>query len=196
MISSFAWFKFPVVSSSSLLLSKFTSENTGMSNDGMLEKVSSNEMSKSSGIGNSSDVNVDSLVVVSELFSGMFVESGFFSSVFPASLGMYAANKSACFIARINCGRSSSGRSDGMFGAVSVEAGTASVAVSGSGVFLGAIFGNGMVISGFFVRMISVVVATYKGSIAKIKIPNTKPGKPRSCACINLCHCVPLKMLK
>ena len=33
--------------------------------------------------GNSSDVNVDSLVAVSELFSGMFVESGFFSSVFP-----------------------------------------------------------------------------------------------------------------
>ena len=44
------------------------------------------------------------------------------------------------------------------------------------------IFGSGIVISGFFVRIIRVLVAIYSGIIANIKMPKTKPGKPRRCA--------------
>lgn len=68
------------------------------------------------------------------------------------------------------------------------------VSDSGSGMGVGAavgtvfisfgilIFGIGMVISGFFVRITSVVVATYSGSAANTKMPNTKPANPCSSA--------------
>ena len=42
--------------------------------------------------------------------------------------------------------------------------------------------GNGILKSGFFVRKIIFVVAMYIGIAAKIKMPKTKPGKPRSWA--------------
>ncbi len=58
------------------------------------------------------------------------------------------------------------------------------------------ILGNGNVISGFFVRIIIVVVATYKGIADKINIPNTNPPKPRNCARIRRFHCAPLNISK
>ena len=42
--------------------------------------------------------------------------------------------------------------------------------------------GTGTVINGFFVRTINVVVATYSGRAANIRIPNTNPGNPRNSA--------------
>jgi len=39
--------------------------------------------------------------------------------------------------------------------------------------------------SGDFVRAITIVVATYNGTMAKIKMPNTNPANPCRCACIN-----------
>ena len=44
--------------------------------------------------------------------------------------------------------------------------------------------------SGLPVRAIIVVVATYSGSAAKIKMPKVKPANPRRCACINLFQAV------
>lgn len=44
------------------------------------------------------------------------------------------------------------------------------------------IFGVGIVIRGFLVRIISVIVAIYKGNAASNIIPKTNPGKPRNCA--------------
>lgn len=58
------------------------------------------------------------------------------------------------------------------------------------------IFGMARVISGFFWRIISVVVATYRGGADNIKMPKTKPANPCNWACISLCHWAPLKMLK
>ena len=73
----------------------------------------------------------------------------------------------------------SSGPSDGV---------SDSALVTGAGVVAGAgvglinlgifIFGIGIVISGFFVRITSVVVATYSGNAANTKMPNTKPANP------------------
>lgn len=57
------------------------------------------------------------------------------------------------------------------------------------------IFGSGMVNSGFFVRMIRVVVAMYNDGAASNSMPNTKPGNPRRRACARCCHCWALKML-
>ena len=186
--------------SSFVVSSKFTSENTGMSNDGMLEKVSSNDMSKSSGIGKSSDSSVSGAGVGAWASVCGAGDLSVPSSVvgFSMGFGVYAENSSMFLMARINCGRISSGISFDISGLFSVGSviGAGSASGAGAGFFACMIFGTGIVISGFFVRIINVVVATYNGTIAKIKMPKTNPGKPRSWACINLCHCAPLKILK
>ncbi len=48
--------------------------------------------------------------------------------------------------------------------------------------------GFGIVTNGCFLRIINVVVAIYSGPAAKIKMPNTNPANPCSCAFSNLCH--------
>ena len=102
--------------------------------------------------------------------------------------------------ARINAKRNSAGISGGSSVGVSASSGPrAGVSDSGSGVEAGSagaclnkagilIFGIGIVIRGFLVRTISVVVATYNGNAARIKMPNTNPGNPRNCARIRRCH--------
>lgn len=102
--------------------------------------------------------------------------------------------------ARINAKRNSAGISGGSSVGVSASSGPrAGVSDSGSGVEAGSagaglnkagilIFGIGIVIRGFLVRTISVVVATYNGNAARIKMPNTKPGNPRNWARIRRCH--------
>lgn len=66
-----------------------------------------------------------------------------------------------------------------------VGAGSVVVALNKAGIL---IFGIGIVIKGFFVRTISVVVATYNGNAANIKMPNTNPGNPRNWARIRCRH--------
>lgn len=81
---------------------------------------------------------------------------------------------------------SSSGPRVGVSDSVSgVGAGSAGAGLNNAGIL---IFGIGIVIRGFFVRTISVVVATYNGNAARIKMPNTKPGKPRNWARIKCRH--------
>ncbi len=58
------------------------------------------------------------------------------------------------------------------------------------------ILGSGTVINGFFVRMINVVLAMYRGRAAKINRPNTCPANPCRRACIRRCHMCPSNMLK
>lgn len=48
--------------------------------------------------------------------------------------------------------------------------------------------GFGIVTNGCFLRIINVVVATYSGAAAKIKMPKTKPANPCSCAFKRRCH--------
>ena len=50
------------------------------------------------------------------------------------------------------------------------------------------ILGTGTSINGFFVRMINVVLAMYRGRAAKISRPNTCPANPCRRACIRRCH--------
>ena len=109
---------------------------------------------------------------------------------------------------RINAKRNSAGISGGSSVGVSTSSGPrAGVSDSGSGADAGStgaglnnagilIFGIGIVIRGFFVRTISVVVATYKGNAARIKMPNTKPGNPRNWARIRCRHWVVLNIEK
>lgn len=81
-------------------------------------------------------------------------------------------------------------------GAGAGVAGTAGAAGAGrrnAGIF---IFGNGIVISGFLLRTISVVVAMYSGNAANSSRPNTKPAKPRSWAWASLCHWAMFNMSK
>ena len=72
------------------------------------------------------------------------------------------------------------------------------VGVAGAG-FVGhfgnGTFGTGIVTNGFFVRIINVVVAIYRGRADSISMPKTKPANPCNCACASLCHWVPLKIL-
>ncbi len=95
--------------------------------------------------------------------------------------------------ARINGTRNSAGRSVGKVIGISTSSGPRlGVSDSGVGVASGVvagltkdgivILGTGIVINGFLFRIISVVVAMYNGKADKIKIPNTKPGKPRNWA--------------
>ena len=70
---------------------------------------------------------------------------------------------------------------------------------AGDVVFVGhfgnGILGTGIVTNGFFVRMINVVVAIYRGKADSISMPKTNPAKPCNCACASLCHWAPLKIL-
>lgn len=110
------------------------------------------------------------------------------------------------FWARINAKRNSAGISSDSSIGVSAASGPSvgvsdsAVAGGGAGVSLknlgNAIFGTGIVISGFLLRKISVVVAIYKGKAANINMPNTKPGKPRNWACIRWRHCADENMEK
>ncbi len=79
---------------------------------------------------------------------------------------------------------------DGGGGVVSEDVGVAMVRLKSCG-----ILGSGIVNSGFFVRMIRVVVAMYNDGAASSNMPNTKPGNPRRRACARCCHCWALKML-
>lgn len=56
--------------------------------------------------------------------------------------------------------------------------------------------GTGMLNSGFFVRIINVVLAMYNGSAASINMPNTKPGNPRNSARIRWFQWVPENISK
>lgn len=105
--------------------------------------------------------------------------------------------------ARTNACRSSAGMSSGKsdmgfasssgasFGVSDSGGGQDSVGVGGGaglkmrGIFS---FGNCIDNSGFLVRIISVVVAMYRGNAAKSIMPKTKPPKPRSCARNRCCH--------
>ena len=75
-----------------------------------------------------------------------------------------------------------------------------SVAVDGAGAGSAGtgsiIFGNGIVNSGAFLRIIIVVVAMYNGIADSINNPNTKPGNPRNFACANRVQSVPENISK
>ena len=98
--------------------------------------------------------------------------------------------------ARMYAVRNSDGNSAGRVSGVDSEFFSVfvSVCVSGAGglINVGCIcdqtcltgFGTGIVINGFFVRIINAVVATYNGNAANNKMPNTNPGNPCSSACI------------
>ena len=179
-----------VVSSFFLSSSKLTSEKIGANDDMLLS------MSKSVGNGNS-------LVVGS---SGIGCDA---SCWLPIDVTMFLMSKfdfgagPVCRRARSNANCNSVGID--FFGASSISVDGLIVAESfdsSSGFFLSS-FGTGCinlgiftVINGFFVRTIIMVVAIYIGSAAKINMPKTKPGNPRKCACINICHCVDEKILK
>ena len=104
--------------------------------------------------------------------------------------------------ARINTLCNSGGRSTGNSGFFSVGSlgVVVSFAVGGVGSCFVSdgnfMFGFGIVIKGFLLRIINVVVAIYNGSAARISNPNTKPAKPCNSARASLCHCVALKRLK
>ena len=103
------------------------------------------------------------------------------------------------FCARRNDVRISSGASLGIVSIVFLGSVFSDVAESGfdcSDFVACLIFIFGIVISGFFVLIISVVVATYNGIADNINNPKTNPPKPRSCARINRCHWAPLNMSK
>ena len=105
---------------------------------------------------------------------------------------------SGCFLARINALRISGG----MLGSSSGSSGFCSVSGCGSGVSdffslqIFSQFGNGIVISGFFVRIINILVDTYSGIAANIMAPKTKPTKPYNCECASRCHWALLKIQK
>ena len=108
---------------------------------------------------------------------------------------------SICFCARKNVARISGGISLDIvsvcFGSeFSVSGVFSDSAVFSADFFLNRIFGNGIVIKGFFVRIMMVVVATYNGIAANSIIPNTKPPNPRNWACIRRCHWAPLSISK
>lgn len=91
--------------------------------------------------------------------------------------------------ARINAARNSVGMvfcCAGCSSDVSFSSGASELSVSAVAVFSSGTgsknFGRGTVNSGFLVRKMIIVVAMYVGIAAKISIPKTKPGKPRSCA--------------
>lgn len=108
------------------------------------------------------------------------------------------------FRVRINMLCNSGGNSSGNFSSFSSFSSAASVEVAGVGalfsvffvIFGNAIFGVGIVISGFLLRIISVVVAMYSGNADNISKPKTNPAKPCSSARANLCHWAALNMLK
>lgn len=81
----------------------------------------------------------------------------------------------------------SSGVSDVVGGVGSTGVGIG-VGSNSAKIFFMFILGNGIVISDFLLRIISVVVAMYNGNAASNKIPNTKPGNPRSWARNRRCH--------
>lgn len=56
--------------------------------------------------------------------------------------------------------------------------------------------GTGIVSSGFLLRAIIAVVATYSGNAAKIKMTNTNPPNPCSRACIRYFHATDENMSK
>lgn len=97
------------------------------------------------------------------------------------------------FWVRINASCISGGMSSGIFisGAVAGVSGSAGLG-AGVGAVAGlntdAMRGVGIVINGFLLRTINVVVAMYNGNAANINMPKTKPPKPCSSACINLCQ--------
>ena len=110
-----------------------------------------------------------------------------------------------CSRARVNAARTSAGIVfAGVLGVVSGAGGGASVALdAGAGAVVGASigtgvinFGNGILNSGFFVRITILVVAMYIGTAAKINMPNTNPGNPRNSACAKMRHWVALNILK
>lgn len=99
--------------------------------------------------------------------------------------------------ARIYAVRNSDGNSSGSVSTVDSACSdffSSSGAGAGVGGFInvGCIFaqaffigvGTGTVTSGFFVRIINVVVAMYNGNAANTNIPNTNPGNPCNSACI------------
>ncbi len=179
-----------------LVVSKFISVNVGV-NCSIASGVMSSDavMSKSAGTGN---------------VSGMFsVSSAVGVGATGVGDGLLNADvwiRPRLLRARINAVRNSAGisggRSDGLStgnDGVSDSVGVGAGAGAGgagrrkAGIL---IFGKGMVSSGFLFRTISVVVAMYSGNAANISSPNTKPAKPRSWACANLCHWAMFNILK
>ena len=104
--------------------------------------------------------------------------------------------------ARINAPRNSVGMPSGNVSGVGSSffcSGADSGSLGGGGGGAKALFinpGTGISNSGFFVRAIIVVVATYNGTAAKIKMPNTNPPKPCRCACIRYFQAVAENMSK
>lgn len=124
-------------------------------------------------------------------------------AAFGVVVGAHCSYVSILLRARMNILCNSGGRSSGNsgscsvglvgVGSVSFATGVLDVSFVSKGNFM---FGFGIVISGFLLRMINVVVAIYSGSADSISRPNAKPAIPCNCACASLCHCAPLKMLK
>lgn len=178
--------------------SKFMSVNVGAPNIGVSSVVCSKPpsgilMSKSDGSGSS--VNWSSFCVGSGSVVGV---SG---AGLPYGVFMYGVPAAAISMReRIKCGRNSFGISGGN----GSGSGVFSAGVSGAGAsgvedgFANACLmqaGTGTVISGFLLRTTKTVVATYMGRAASIKMPNTKPGKPRNWAWNSRCHWAPLNIL-
>ena len=175
-------------------LSKFTSENTGANVGVPISNGLSSATSKSVGKGSS----------VAGCSSGCGAGVAVWDDVILLISKFDFGAWPLCARARINAARSSVGISFGAgvgvvstIGAVSAVWGSVSwvglIVSSGTGCIN---CGNGIVNNGFLVRKMILVVAMYIGIAAKISIPKTKPGKPRSCACIKICHCAPENMSK
>ena len=157
--------------------SKYISVNVGVMS------MSGVGVSMSKSVGNGNDVS---------LISGVLGCSGM--DAWFGALNADVCMRPMLLRARMNAKRNSAGMSAGNSMGVSTSSGPSEgVSDSGSGVGVGSvgagfkkagilIFGNGIVISGFLVRIISVVVAMYNGNAASINMPKTNPGKPRSWA--------------
>ena len=183
-------------------VSKFMSVNVGALNAGRPPdgSKSASPMSMSKSVGNGSSVNWSSFCFCCGV-------SGF-SAAFCSGAGLpYGWSKlvwpmaTMCSRLRRKCGRNSLGISFGNgVGAGSGVAAFSSVDSVEAAAGLANSFlmrsGTGMVNSGFLLRITNVVVATYRGRAANIKMPKTKPGKPRNWAWNRRCHWVPLNMLK
>lgn len=135
------------------VLSKFMSAKTGISGN-----ESSNDMSKSVGNGKSSVVSGCSVTGTGGVTGSESVAS---DAGLTGVFGIYAVYNPAFLIARVKCGRISSGTSDGICGVTAVMVAGASVVVSEVSFLLGpiVIFGSGIFINGFLLRIIRVVLA-------------------------------------
>lgn len=138
---------------------------------------------------------------VSDKLSGVFCVAGI--GICVDELSAEVCMRPTLLRARINACRSSAGMSSGKSDMGFASSSGASFGVSDSGgvhdsagvgvlaglKMLGIFsFGNCIDSSGFLVRIISVVVAMYRGNAAKSIMPKTKPPKPRSCARNRCCH--------